>query len=67
MEEFRHAVLQRMNDIADYLNWMEATQFMRKSEDFEQVLSVVEESEYPLPKREDQISRYLDTIEKELR
>jgi hypothetical protein len=66
LDKYRQGVLQRMNDIADYLNWMEATQFGRKSDSFEEVLRIAGE---PLktPERNDPISVYLDRIEKQLR
>ncbi len=67
MEQYRQAVLQRMNEIANYLNWMEATQFGRKSDDFEQVLWVAEDLTQPLFEREDPVSLYLNRIEKQLR
>jgi hypothetical protein len=67
VREYRLAMLKRMDAIADYLNWMEATQFGTKSDSFEEILRFAREPLLPREARNDPISLYLDKVEKQLR
>jgi len=66
VEQYRESVLRRTVDIADYLNWFEATQMSAKSNAFEGYLKIANELEAPL-KRTDPITQYLDEIEEQLK
>jgi hypothetical protein len=57
-------VLRRTVDIADYLNWIEATQLATRSEKFDGYLKVANEMSAPA-KRNDPITKYLDEIAQE--
>lgn len=63
----RAALRVRMENIADYLNWFEATQSATKSEAFADYLKSARESREAAPHRRDPISVYLDTIEAQSR
>ncbi|MGV3532378.1 MAG: hypothetical protein ACO1QR_08395 [Chthoniobacteraceae bacterium] len=64
VENYRETVLRRTTDIADYLNWIEATQFATRSEKFDGYLKVANEMSTPA-KRDDPITKYLDEIAQE--
>lgn len=66
VEQYRESVLRRTVDIADYLNWFEATQMSAKSNAFDGYLKIANELETPL-KRNDPITRYLDEVEVQLK
>jgi hypothetical protein len=53
--------------IEDHLDWFEATQTTTFSGAFEGYLKTAEESEKPLPPRNDALSRYLDEVAAEYR
>lgn len=59
----RRMILHRMNDIADYMNWFEATQSTVWSRSFDSYLKAAAELSVKQPRRQDAISRYLDNIE----
>jgi hypothetical protein len=61
----REAVLRRSNDIADYMNWFEATQMGSRSRTFDNYLKTANEASRQDEKRRDPIARYLDELEKE--
>ena len=63
---YRQMVLKRMDDIADYLNWFEATQIMSRSNSFDDYLSTEKHFPEEAPQRNDPISRYLDSMEIEM-
>ncbi len=63
--EFRASVLHRMDKIADYLNWYEATQFGTRTNDFDSFLKAAREVTRVETRRNDPIARYLDALEKE--
>lgn len=65
VEQYRESVLRRTMDIADYLNWFEATQMATQSNAFEGYLQAANEIETTV-RRSDPISTYLDDIAKEL-
>lgn len=64
VEEYRETVLRQTVDIADYLNWYEATQVDERSNAFDGYMKVAKELEKPLP-RHDPITEYLDQVERE--
>jgi cytochrome c peroxidase len=59
--------VQRGNDITDYMNWYEATQVRTYSGAFDSYLKTARDldREDAERKKNDPISRYLDTLEKE--
>lgn len=61
----RMAVTRRAGDIADYLNWFEATQMGSRSRAFDNYLKTANEISDQNAKRRDPIARYLDEIERE--
>jgi hypothetical protein len=65
IEEYRAAVVHRIADIGDYLNWFEATQMGSRSGAFDSYLKVANEISEHDRKRSDPISRYLDSLERE--
>ena len=65
IEEYRAIVLHRMDQIADYLNWYEATQFGTRSNAFDSYLKAANEVTREEARRNDPIARYLDLLEKE--
>ncbi len=65
IEEFRGNVLHRMDQIADYLNWYEATQFGTRTNAFDSYLKAANEISRDEARRSDPIARYLDILEKE--
>jgi hypothetical protein len=68
VETYRTAILHRTNDIADYLNWFEATQLGVRSDAFDEYLRRARELE-SAPTRgatEQAVAEYLDGIEKQL-
>ncbi|MEP6669487.1 MAG: hypothetical protein ABJF10_10065 [Chthoniobacter sp.] len=65
VEEYRAFVLKRMSEIADYLNWFEATQMKTKSGAFDNYLKTVNELSDQARKQKGPIERYLDELEKQ--
>lgn len=61
----REAVTRRAGEIADYLNWFEATQMGSRSHAFDNYLKTANELSDHEAKRRDPIARYLDEIERE--
>jgi hypothetical protein len=64
-ERYRELVLRRKRDIADYMNWFEATQMQVRSDAFEGYLKVANELAAPV-KRTDPVTQYLDEVEREM-
>ena len=64
-EGYRTAVLTRMDKIADYMNWYEATQLGTRTHEFDSYLKAVDELSRDENHVFEPIKRYLDTIEKE--
>jgi hypothetical protein len=64
--KYRASLLGRMNDIADYLNWFEATQTTARSDAFAGYFKAAGEMSAVAPKRHDPISQYLNSVEVEL-
>jgi len=59
-------VIKRTSDIADYLNWFEATQMTTRSKAFDSYLLTADEFAEQEKIHTDPISRYLDALEREL-
>jgi hypothetical protein len=64
--EAREFLLRKKGEIADYLNWYEATQLDRSTRAFEGYMRVANELETPR-KRKDPIAEYLDEVVAELK
>ena len=64
-ERTRSLVLRRMAEIADYLNWFEATQMGSKNDAFDSYLKAANEVSEQDRKRSDPIARYLDDLQQE--
>ena len=62
-EMLRAEINQRVEDIADYLNWFEVTQVRTPSRLFETYIETVRQMDAPAPRRDDAIAKYLDTME----
>jgi hypothetical protein len=65
-EALRAAVVQRLSDIEDYLNWFEATQLGARSDTFDSYLQTAQEVAARERRSTEAITRYLDQIEGEL-
>lgn len=63
----RQAILQRGQEISDYLNWFQATQLGGRSKAFDAYLRTAEEISRRDKHRNEQITSYLDQIEEQLR
>jgi hypothetical protein len=61
--KYREMVLKRMDEIADYLNWFEATQIASRSNSFDDYLMSVKQFSSDSSRRNDAISHYLDSLE----
>jgi hypothetical protein len=64
-EQYRSFVLRRASEIADYLNWFEATQMGSRSETFDNYLKTANEISEQDRKQKGPIARYLDEFELE--
>jgi hypothetical protein len=64
---YRQSVLQHLDQVADYLNWIEATQPAARSDSFDGYLRVANGIAADNRKLGGPISAYLDAIEKEFR
>ena len=65
IETNRTQTLQRFNAIDDYMNWFEATQGTVRSNSFNAYLKAATELSGRQTRRQDPISRYLDSLEME--
>jgi len=65
-EEYRHKALKRATEIADYLNWFEATQMKTRSGLFDDYLKTVDEISERERKQKGLVGQYLDELEKDL-
>ncbi len=61
----RAALTRRASEVADYLNWFEATQMKTSSGTFDNYLKTANELLEQDKKRRDPIARYLDELERE--
>jgi hypothetical protein len=62
----RQKIARRMTEIADYLNWFEASKIPTRSNSFDGYFKAAATESAIGPKRSDPISRYIDTIELQL-
>jgi hypothetical protein len=68
LETARHEVRDRREQIADYMNWYEATQVATRSDDFDDYFWAAQQIEASKRvHRPDAISSYMDTVENEFR
>jgi len=65
-EQYRQQALRRTTEIADYLNWFEATQMHTRSGVFDNYLKTAEEISERERKQKGLIGKYLDELEREL-
>jgi hypothetical protein len=63
--QLRSAIVRRIDEIADYMNWFEATQLTGSSRAFEGYLKTANELSEQDKLHRDPIARYLDSIAKE--
>jgi 5'-deoxynucleotidase YfbR-like HD superfamily hydrolase len=63
--QLRAAIVRRIDEIADYMNWFEATQLTGSSKAFEGYLKTANELSEQDKLRRDPIASYLDSIEKQ--
>lgn len=63
LKTLRQRVSGRMNEIADYMNWFEATQSHRQSGMFDDYMRAAERAALPETRRRDAMSVYLDALE----
>ncbi|MEA3188119.1 MAG: hypothetical protein QOD99_1949 [Chthoniobacter sp.] len=65
--KYRELVLSRIDAIADYLNWFEATQESAQSDSFADYMKTARALAHDEPgKRDDVITRYLDVVQKQM-
>ncbi len=62
---YREALMRRLSEVEDYMNWFEATQTDTRSQAFDGYLKAANELSEPL-KHDDPISKYLDDFGNEL-
>ncbi len=65
IEGYRANVLSRMGQIADYMNWYEATQLGTRTNEFDSYLKAAQELDRVENHVPEPIKQYLDTLEKE--
>jgi hypothetical protein len=65
VERYRATVLHRMGEIADYLNWYEATQLGTRSNAFDGYLKAVNVLSDEENRRSDPVAQYLDRLQEE--
>lgn len=64
-DRLRVAIVQRVGEIADFLNWFEATQLGGRSKAFDSYLKTANELSEQDKQHRDPIGRYLDDLEKQ--
>jgi hypothetical protein len=62
LDTTRRALSARMAEIADYMNWFEATQMERQSGVFNDYLKAASKPQIAAPRRRDPLSVYLDAL-----
>lgn len=67
IERYRDAVLHRMGEVSDYLNWYEATQFGTRSNAFDSFLKTAAQlsTDEANSRRSDPVAAYLDQLQEE--
>ncbi len=66
LRTYRTAMLKRMDEIADYLNWMEGTQMQVRSAAFAGYFKAADEIDAWRDRRTDPVTAYVDLVEKAL-
>lgn len=69
LAEYRRQLTSRMDQIADYLNWYEATQQTQMSGSFDEYMRTADQMDKdtgPDPTRSDPITKYMDSVEQGL-
>jgi hypothetical protein len=67
LADYRTRLSAHMDQIADYLNWYEATQRTQASGSFDEYIRTADQIDNdPGPQRTDPISKYMDSVEQEL-
>jgi hypothetical protein len=67
LADYRTRLASHMDQIADYLNWYEATQRTQASGSFDEYIHTADQLDKdPGPTRTDPISKYMDSVEQEL-
>jgi hypothetical protein len=67
LADYRSRLTSHMDEIADYLNWYEATQRTQASGSFDEYIHTADQTENdPGPRRTDPISTYMDSVEQQL-
>ena len=67
LESIRSSIVESANDARDYLNWFEATRIDKRSNNFTEYQQIYNELMRPLPSRKDELSEYLDELDKEFK
>lgn len=67
LESIRSSIVESVNDAKDYLNWFEATRIDKRSNNFSNYQQIYNELKRPLPSRKDELSEYLDDLDKEFK
>jgi hypothetical protein len=65
VDQYRVTVLHRMGEIADYLNWYEATQLGIRSNAFDSYLKAAHDLSREENRKSDAIAQYLDRLQEE--
>ncbi len=66
LADYRRQLAKRMDDIADYLNWYEATQRTEASGSFDEYVRTADDLDGSAPTRNDPITKYMDSVEQQL-
>ncbi|HEY5894536.1 MAG TPA: hypothetical protein VIT91_15045 [Chthoniobacterales bacterium] len=67
LAELRAQILRRVDEVADYLNWMEVTQLPAQSHEFDSYMRLSSQFDNPAAKRHtDPVGKYLDAVEYEI-
>ena len=67
LESIRSSIVESADDARDYLNWFEATRIDKRSNNFSNYQQIYNELKRPLPSRRDELSEYLDDLDKEFK
>ena len=67
LQNVRSSIIESVNHARDYLNWYEATKIDKKSTNYSKYQKIYNELKLPLPPRKDELSEYLDELDKEFK
>jgi len=67
LQYVRSSIIESVNHARDYLNWYEATKIDKKSTNYSKYQKIYNELKLPLPPRKDELSEYLDELDKEFK